>query len=93
MIRTMTDPAVVRYRLLPGDWTVRGLLDRIATADPPYHALIDVGALVTGLTNFQVWGGGVAMTAHAAAPPSPQGTSEGNTRKAEGGAQICLTTV
>ncbi|GAB5356506.1 hypothetical protein AAMO2058_000295800 [Amorphochlora amoebiformis] len=35
-------------------WTVEGLLTKIATAKPPYHALIDTGALVTGLTNDQV---------------------------------------
>lgn len=32
-------------------WTVRSLLRRVATAEPRYHALIDTGALVTGLGN------------------------------------------
>ena len=50
----MTDPAVVSYRSLDNDWTVDRLLDLIATASPPYHALIDTGALITGLTNVQV---------------------------------------
>jgi hypothetical protein len=29
-------------------------LDKIAVADPPYHVLIDTGALITGMTNFEV---------------------------------------
>jgi len=35
-------------------WTVHGLLTKIARASPPYNALIDTGALVTGMTNEQV---------------------------------------
>ena len=31
-----------------------GLLDEVAAARPPYHTLIDAGALITGLTNLQV---------------------------------------
>ena len=33
---------------------MRGLLVRVAQARPPLHALIDVGALVTGYDNEQV---------------------------------------
>ena len=33
---------------------MQSLLNRIAKADPPYHALIDTGALVTGMTNLEV---------------------------------------
>ena len=36
------------------EWSVRGLLVRVAQARPPLHALIDVGALVTGYDNEQV---------------------------------------
>lgn len=32
-------------------WTARSLLRDVARADPPFHALIDVGALITGLNN------------------------------------------
>jgi len=32
-------------------WSVRALLTAFAKADPPYHALIDCGALITGLSN------------------------------------------
>ena len=35
--------------LLGPGWSALGVLDRVAAADPPYHALIDAGALVTGL--------------------------------------------
>ena len=50
----MTDPAVVTPQQLDDNWTVTGLLDEIAAAEPSYHALIDTGALVTGFTNFEV---------------------------------------
>eukprot|EP00656_Telonema_subtile_P005028 TRINITY_DN12285_c0_g1_i4.p1 TRINITY_DN12285_c0_g1~~TRINITY_DN12285_c0_g1_i4.p1 ORF type:complete len:1077 (+),score=272.22 TRINITY_DN12285_c0_g1_i4:94-3324(+) len=36
------------------EWTAHTLLADIAKADPPFHALIDTGALVTGLTNEEV---------------------------------------
>jgi hypothetical protein len=46
--------ATVSYLPLPLDWSVVGLLRGIATAQPAYNALIDTGALVTGLSNLQV---------------------------------------
>jgi hypothetical protein len=54
IISTLTSPATVSYTTMPGDWTVNSLLNMIATADPPYHALIDTGALITGMSNYQV---------------------------------------
>ncbi|KDO28986.1 hypothetical protein SPRG_20090 [Saprolegnia parasitica CBS 223.65] len=36
------------------DWTATSLLRDIATHDPPFHALIDTGALITGLDNEEV---------------------------------------
>jgi hypothetical protein len=36
------------------DWTARSLLRDVARADPPFHALIDSGALITGLDNEEV---------------------------------------
>ena len=45
---------MVQLRELPDTWSVDGLLALLATASPPYQALIDTGALVTGLTNLQV---------------------------------------
>ena len=54
VLATLTDVDVVSTRDLGGDWDVRTLLRSVATADPPVHALIDVGALVTGLSNLAV---------------------------------------
>jgi hypothetical protein len=55
MINVMTSPDVVSYEVIPDGWTVDGLLRRIATANNPrFNALIDTGALVTGLSNYQV---------------------------------------
>ena len=45
---------MVQLRELPDTWSVDGLLALLATASPPYHALIDTGALVTGYSNLQV---------------------------------------
>ncbi|RHY98210.1 hypothetical protein DYB35_004616 [Aphanomyces astaci] len=36
------------------NWTATTLLRDIATSDPPVHALIDTGALITGMDNEQV---------------------------------------
>jgi hypothetical protein len=46
---------VALYHLLPSDWSVLTLLDTVATSqEPVYNALIDVGALVTGMSNLEV---------------------------------------
>lgn len=36
------------------DWTAKSLLRDVAASDPPIHALIDTGALITGMDNEQV---------------------------------------
>ncbi len=54
MIDYLTSPTMMRYVRIQAGWTVKGVLDSIANANPPYHALIDTGALITGLTNLQV---------------------------------------
>ena len=54
ILTTLASDAVVSAALLDDDWSPRGLLRDIATADPPFHALIDTGALVTGLSNLEV---------------------------------------
>lgn len=62
MVHYLTDPAVASHRLLGNDWSVQKLLAEVAgSSDPPLHALIDGGALVTGMTNLEVarWGRGV----------------------------------
>lgn len=63
MVHYLTDPAVASHRLLGTEWSVGGLLEEVAKSnDPPFHALIDGGALVTGMTNLEVarWVGGWA---------------------------------
>jgi hypothetical protein len=54
LIHTLTDPTVVNCTVFETGWSVRSLLDYIANATPPFHALIDTGALITGLSNLQV---------------------------------------
>lgn len=44
---------VVSYEI-KSDWSVKQLLKDIATRQPPAHALIDTGALITGMTNQEV---------------------------------------
>jgi hypothetical protein len=54
MLNILTDPDVVSVSKVGDDWSVMGLLDMIASADPPFQALIDTGALITGLSNQEV---------------------------------------
>ncbi len=39
-------------QVVEAGWSARALLDRICTANPTFHALIDTGALITGMTNL-----------------------------------------
>jgi len=53
IIRTLTKPRLVSTRLLSKSWTVDVVLRHIAKSlSPRYSALIDAGALVTGLSNL-----------------------------------------
>jgi hypothetical protein len=54
MLHILTDPEVVSVKKVADDWSVMGVLDMIASADPPFQALIDTGALITGLSNQEV---------------------------------------
>jgi len=54
MLHILTSTANVTYQPLPLEWSVDSLVDLIALADPPFNALIDTGALVTGMSNLQV---------------------------------------
>jgi hypothetical protein len=54
IIHFMTSESIVQTRQLGADWSVTKILDAIATANPPFHALLDCGALVTGMSNFDV---------------------------------------
>ncbi|OLP86439.1 hypothetical protein AK812_SmicGene32454 [Symbiodinium microadriaticum] len=54
MLNTLSDPLVVDVALVDDGWSAQTLLSLVATHDPPFNALIDVGALITGLSNEQV---------------------------------------
>ena len=54
MLALLTSPEVVSIRAVPPKWTPRALLRAVARAHPPYHALIDAGALITGISNQRV---------------------------------------
>ena len=48
VLSTLSDRTVVSCQDMSSDWTVDTILKTIATAEPPLHALIDAGALITG---------------------------------------------
>jgi hypothetical protein len=54
IIHFLTSESIVRSRLLGVDWSVAKLLDDVATASPPFHVLLDCGALITGMGNYDV---------------------------------------
>ena len=60
MLRFLTDPHVTSQEVLPADWSVTQILDHVAGANTapgkssPFHALIDTGALITGMSNLGV---------------------------------------
>jgi hypothetical protein len=55
MLSYLTSPSIVSYEIMPREWSVESLLLHIATkSNPPYHALIDTGALITGMSNKEV---------------------------------------
>jgi hypothetical protein len=54
IIHYLTSESIVSSRFLTADWTVAKLLDDVATANPPFHVLLDCGALVTGMSNYDV---------------------------------------
>ena len=54
MLSVLTDPEVVSVQFEAADWTVQSLLRGVARASPRFNALIDTGALITGLSNKQV---------------------------------------
>ena len=54
ILHYLTAPTIMSSRILGGDWNVTKLLDDIITCDPPFHCLIDTGALITGMSNYEV---------------------------------------
>lgn len=53
VIRTLSDPSIADVEVLERGWTVDNLLKTIASCGK-YQALIDTGALITGLSNVEV---------------------------------------
>eukprot|EP00917_Polyrhabdina_sp_WS-2016_P024025 GHVP01052046.1.p1 GENE.GHVP01052046.1~~GHVP01052046.1.p1 ORF type:complete len:1824 (-),score=350.62 GHVP01052046.1:2389-7860(-) len=57
MVYHLTNPEIISIEILPTGWTVSTILDRVSKGKCPLstssegHALIDTGALVTGMTN------------------------------------------
>lgn len=45
ILNTLTSETIVSSRTMPPDWNAEKLLNYIATANPPFHALLDCGAL------------------------------------------------
>ena len=43
IIHTLTSPSIMSHTMIEEAWSPEGILTKIATADPPYHALIDTG--------------------------------------------------
>ena len=54
IIHVLTSPKVTSSAYKSSDWTARSLLKDMATNDPPFNALIDTGALITGMDNEEV---------------------------------------
>ena len=54
VVHYLTNTSVVRHEELQPGWNVFSILDYVAKANPPFHALIDTGALITGLGNKAV---------------------------------------
>jgi hypothetical protein len=54
MISVMTDNSICSVEHIEEGWSAHIILERIATADPPRKALVDTGALITGLSNLEV---------------------------------------
>ena len=52
ILHTLTSEDIVRVQRVGEGWSVRGLLDAIVSSN--VHALIDTGALITGMSNLDV---------------------------------------
>jgi hypothetical protein len=52
MLLTCLDRSITSYEYIKDQWNVEYILERIAKSESPrYHALIDTGALITGISN------------------------------------------
>eukprot|EP00439_Symbiodinium_sp_Y106_P050997 s1164_g6.t1 len=52
MFTTLTDPVVMSFKQIDGQWKVNTLLENVVAED--VEALIDTGALITGMSNLEV---------------------------------------
>ncbi|CAE7388739.1 unnamed protein product, partial [Symbiodinium necroappetens] len=52
MFTTLTDPVVMSFKQIDGQWKVNSLLENVVAEDA--EALIDTGALITGMSNLEV---------------------------------------
>lgn len=53
ILNVLSNPKIVSSSIKKG-WTAQSLLRDICESDPPFHALIDTGALITGMDNEEV---------------------------------------
>ena len=54
MLHYLTSPTVMSVSFVQLGWNPQTLLEAIAVANPPFSALIDTGALITGMSNLSV---------------------------------------
>ncbi|RYG67654.1 DUF3645 domain-containing protein, partial [archaeon] len=51
VVEYLTSTNVMRTIAVPKGWDAKSILKLVATAQPSFHALIDTGALITGMSN------------------------------------------
>lgn len=71
MLHYLTSPTVVAFDVMDQGWTVKSLLHYIGNSS--FHALIDTGALITGMDNLQVGQSATTDTGHQLSSASPWG--------------------
>ena len=54
MIYYLTSPKIMTCSIIRQEWNPRSLLLAIASGNPSFSALIDTGALITGMSNLEV---------------------------------------
>ncbi|KNC48811.1 uncharacterized protein AMSG_00592 [Thecamonas trahens ATCC 50062] len=54
ILHVLTSPGVVSVEVKGDAWTAKSILRDVAAMEPPAHALIDTGALITGMDNEAV---------------------------------------
>ena len=54
ILHYLTTESIMTSRMLSADWSVTKLFDQVAAADPPFHVLLNVCALVAGMSNYML---------------------------------------